>query len=88
MISRFGPLKPADKFAGYSTPIPGGLYLTGAGTHPVAGISGMPGQNAARVMLKEFRKEDGAGLGDRLRSGLVREKTLEARYEKAVSAAR
>ncbi|SDU69372.1 phytoene desaturase family protein [Gordonia westfalica] len=87
VISRFGPLKPADKFAGYSTPIPG-LYLTGAGTHPVAGISGMPGQNAARVMLKEFRKEDGAGLGDRLRSGLVREKTLEARYEKAVSAAR
>ncbi|UAK39427.1 NAD(P)/FAD-dependent oxidoreductase [Gordonia bronchialis] len=87
VISRFGPLKPADKFAGYNTPIPG-LYLTGAGTHPVAGISGMPGQNAARVMLKEFRKEDGAGLGDRLRSGLVREKTLEARYEKAVSAAR
>jgi len=87
VISRMGPLKPADKFAGYSTPIPG-LYLTGAGTHPVAGISGMPGQNAARVMLKEFRKEDGAGLSDRIRLGRMREKTLEARYDKAVSASR
>ncbi len=56
-ISRFGPNKPVAGFAGYKTPVEG-LYLTGSGTHPVAGISGMPGQNAARTMLKHFRLED------------------------------
>ena len=39
-ITRFGPRKPAPGFAGYRTPVPG-LFLTGSGTHPVAGISGM-----------------------------------------------
>ncbi|MCW3015103.1 MAG: crtI2 [Solirubrobacterales bacterium] len=60
LITRFGPLKPAAGFAGYSTPVPG-LFLTGSGTHPVAGISGMPGQNAARTMLKVFKREDKKG---------------------------
>lgn len=60
LITRFGPLKPAAGFAGYSTPVPG-LFLTGSGTHPVAGISGMPGQNAARTMLKLFKREDKKG---------------------------
>jgi phytoene dehydrogenase-like protein len=62
LITRFGPNKPAVGFAGYSTPIPG-LFLTGSGTHPVAGISGMPGQNAAKTMLKLFRREDRKGKG-------------------------
>ncbi len=69
-ISRFGPNKPVAGFAGYRTPVEG-LFLTGSGTHPVAGISGMPGQNAARTMLKQFRLEDKGGrlgaLADRLR---------------------
>jgi phytoene dehydrogenase-like protein len=60
LITRFGPAKPAVGFAGYSTPIPG-LFLTGSGTHPVAGISGMPGQNAANRMLKVFKREDRKG---------------------------
>src|SRR5262249_51147052 len=30
VITRFGPAKPAGKFAGYRTPVPG-LFLTGAG---------------------------------------------------------
>ena len=34
LISRFGPLKPAAGLAGYRTPVKG-LYLSGAGTHPV-----------------------------------------------------
>lgn len=69
-ISRFGPNKPVAGFAGYRTPVEG-LFLTGSGTHPVAGISGMPGQNAARTMLKQFKLEDKGGrlgiLADRLR---------------------
>lgn len=52
-ITRMGPFKPAVGFAGYKTPIPG-LYLSGGGTHPVAGICGMPGQNAARTLLKNI----------------------------------
>jgi len=61
-LSRFGPNKPVLGFAGYRTPVPG-LFLTGSGTHPVAGISGMPGQNAARTMIKQFRAEDRGGRG-------------------------
>ncbi len=60
VLTRFGPAKPAIGFGGYKTPVPG-LFLTGSGTHPVAGISGMPGQNAARTMVKLFAKEDKYG---------------------------
>jgi phytoene dehydrogenase-like protein len=60
IITRFGATKPAWGFGGYSTPVPG-LFLTGSGTHPVAGISGMPGQNAAKTMIKLFKREDKHG---------------------------
>jgi phytoene dehydrogenase-like protein len=85
VISRFGPLKPAEKFAGYHTPVPG-LYLTGAGTHPVAGISGMPGQNAARVMLKDFRKQDNGSLTERVKAAAATDIILGARFDRANSA--
>jgi phytoene dehydrogenase-like protein len=61
VVTRFGPAKPAWGFGGYSTPVPG-LFLTGSGTHPVAGISGMPGQNAAKTMIKLFKREDRKGV--------------------------
>jgi len=54
-ISRFGVGRPAIGLAGYSTPIPG-LYLSGSGTHPSAGISGLPGRNAAQALLDNLRK--------------------------------
>ena len=54
-MSRSGPLKPARGLAGYKTPVDG-LFITGSGTHPVAGICGIPGQIAARVVLKNVRK--------------------------------
>ncbi len=72
-ISRFGPNKPVAGFAGYRTPVDG-LFLTGSGTHPVAGISGMPGQNAARTMLKQFRLEDNGGRLGALREWFKRDK--------------
>jgi phytoene dehydrogenase-like protein len=59
-ITRFGPLKPAMGLAGYDTPVPG-LFLTGSGTHPVAGISGMPGQNCARRVLEVLARQDKHG---------------------------
>ncbi|MBA2324957.1 MAG: dehydrogenase, partial [Pseudonocardiales bacterium] len=56
----FGPRRPAAGFSGYRTPVPG-LFLTGSGTHPIAGINGLPGKNAADTMIKYFRKEDREG---------------------------
>jgi len=75
-ITRFGPNKPVAGFAGYATPVPG-LFLTGSGTHPVAGISGMPGQNAARTMIKQFRMEDRGGRLGALKLRLTREKVAK-----------
>ncbi|MDQ8046220.1 MAG: hypothetical protein REI11_16560, partial [Patulibacter sp.] len=37
----------------YRTPVPG-LFLTGAGTFPGAGVSGAPGRNAAQVVLGDL----------------------------------
>ncbi len=55
-LSRFGAGRPALGFAGYSTPVPG-LYLSGSGTHPSAGISGLPGRNSAQALIAALRKE-------------------------------
>jgi phytoene dehydrogenase-like protein len=52
--TRFGPLRPAVGLAGYRTPVDG-LFLSGASTHPSAGICGVPGQQAAKAVLKSLR---------------------------------
>jgi beta-carotene ketolase (CrtO type) len=41
--------RPSPSLSGYRTPI-GGLFLTGAGTHPGGGVTGLPGRNAAAVV--------------------------------------
>jgi phytoene dehydrogenase-like protein len=56
IITRFGPSRPAMGLGGYKTPVPG-LYLSGSGTHPIAGINGMPGMNAAKTLIKALKKE-------------------------------
>jgi phytoene dehydrogenase-like protein len=60
IITRFGPARPAIGLGGYKTPVPG-LYLSGSGTHPIAGINGMPGMNAAKTLIKQLRKEGPIG---------------------------
>ena len=62
IISRFGPSRPAMGLGGYKTPVPG-LYLSGSGTHPIAGINGMPGMNAAKTLIKNLMKESGGRIG-------------------------
>jgi phytoene dehydrogenase-like protein len=52
-LLRQGPLRPARGFGGYRTPVPG-LYLTGAGTHPGGSVSGIPGQLAAKVLVRDM----------------------------------
>jgi phytoene dehydrogenase-like protein len=49
-------LRPALEFSQYRGPL-NGLYLSGASTHPGGGITGQPGRNAARVILKDFVRE-------------------------------
>ncbi|MDX2271403.1 MAG: NAD(P)/FAD-dependent oxidoreductase [Cyanobacteriota bacterium] len=46
-------LRPMPGFADYRTPL-AGLYLCGSGTHPGGGVSGIPGHNAAQVVLKDW----------------------------------
>jgi phytoene dehydrogenase-like protein len=40
--------------ADYRSPVPG-LYMCGASTHPGGGVTGLPGFNAAREMIRDFR---------------------------------
>jgi phytoene dehydrogenase-like protein len=47
-------LRPVLGWARYATPLPG-LYLCGSGTHPGGGVSGAPGHNAAREILRRNR---------------------------------
>ncbi|MEM9531499.1 MAG: NAD(P)/FAD-dependent oxidoreductase [Pseudomonadota bacterium] len=44
-------LRPVYGAAQYATPV-AGLYLCGAGCHPGGGVTGWPGRNAARQLLK------------------------------------
>jgi phytoene dehydrogenase-like protein len=48
-------MRPVAGFAQYRTPVEG-LYLCGAGTHPGGGVTGAPGHNAARRVLKDLRR--------------------------------
>jgi len=46
-------MRPLPGWAQYRTPI-NGLYLCGAGTHPGGGVTGAPGYNAARRVLRDL----------------------------------
>ncbi len=48
-------LRPAAGYADYRAPIPG-LYLCGSGSHPGGGVSGLPGRNAARAIVRDLRR--------------------------------
>ncbi|MEE9217671.1 MAG: NAD(P)/FAD-dependent oxidoreductase [Acidobacteriota bacterium] len=47
-------LRPVPGYADYRTPLRN-LYMCGSGTHPGGGILGLPGHNAAREILKDWR---------------------------------
>lgn len=47
--------RPMLGFADYRTPVRG-LYLCGAGAHPGGGVTGLPGHNAAREILRDLRR--------------------------------
>jgi phytoene dehydrogenase-like protein len=47
--------RPALGYGDYRTPLEG-LYLCGSGAHPGGGVTGVPGRNAAREILRDKRK--------------------------------
>jgi phytoene dehydrogenase-like protein len=54
-------MRPVAGLARYRTPVRG-LYLSGAGTHPGGGVTGLPGVLAARTIISDQRR-----VTDRLR---------------------
>jgi beta-carotene ketolase (CrtO type) len=62
--------RPSPGLAGYRTPI-GGLFLTGAGTHPGGGVTGVPGRNAAAVVLAALGRRGRRARGRRVRRRLA-----------------
>ena len=52
--------RPMLGHADYRGPI-AGLYTCGSGTHPGGGVTGAPGHNAAREVLRDFRPRHKAG---------------------------
>ncbi len=48
--------RPMLGYADYRSPV-AGLYLCGAGSHPGGGVTGAPGHNAAREILRDFRRK-------------------------------
>ncbi|HET9106110.1 MAG TPA: NAD(P)/FAD-dependent oxidoreductase [Steroidobacteraceae bacterium] len=47
--------RPMLGYGDYRGPLRG-LYMCGAGTHPGGGVTGAPGHNAAREILRDFRR--------------------------------
>ncbi|MGE5735102.1 MAG: phytoene desaturase family protein, partial [Acidobacteriota bacterium] len=47
-------MRPVPGWSQYRMPI-AGLYLCGAGTHPGGGVTGAPGHNAARQVLRDWK---------------------------------
>jgi phytoene dehydrogenase-like protein len=47
--------RPMLGHANYRGPLPG-LYMCGAGTHPGGGVTGLPGHNAAREILRDLKR--------------------------------
>jgi phytoene dehydrogenase-like protein len=54
-LDQFLYMRPVPGYAQYRAPIEG-LYMCGAGTHPGGGVTGLPGYNAAREILKDWGK--------------------------------
>ena len=52
-IDQLMSMRPSPSLSGYTTPVEG-LYLTGAGTHPGGGITGVPGRNTAGVVMEDL----------------------------------
>jgi len=48
-------MRPVPGYSAYRSPVEG-LYLCGSGAHPGGGLTGAPGRNAARAVLKGWKR--------------------------------
>ena len=48
-------MRPVLGHADYRLPVKG-LYLCGSGAHPGGGVTGAPGHNCAREILRDFKR--------------------------------
>jgi phytoene dehydrogenase-like protein len=48
-------MRPAPGYSDYRSPVHA-LYQCGASTHPGGAVSGVPGHNAAREVLRDVRR--------------------------------
>ena len=55
MLDQLFAARPVLGYGDYRGPLRG-LYMCGAGTHPGGGVSGLPGHNAAREILRDARR--------------------------------
>lgn len=55
-FTRLGPLRPARGWGKHVTDVPG-LVLSGAGTQPGGGVTGMPGKKAAQELMRWMKKQ-------------------------------
>ena len=60
-----GYFRPVEGWSAYRTPI-AGLYQTGACTHPGGSVSGLPGRNCARVLLRDLDSSLEDAIGTRV----------------------
>ncbi len=67
-LEQFYTFRPVIGWARYRTPIRG-LYLCGAGTHPGGGVTGAPGMNASREILKDLKSKEAGGRSRRQEVG-------------------
>jgi phytoene dehydrogenase-like protein len=61
--------RPVLGHADHRMPVPG-LYLCGSGAHPGGGVTGAPGHNAARAVLKDLVKQGRGARGEVGHQGL------------------
>jgi phytoene dehydrogenase-like protein len=52
--------RPIPGHGDYRTPV-AGMYLCGSGTHPGGGVMGVPGRNAASVILRDQKRGEFVG---------------------------
>lgn len=73
VLSQMGPWRPIPALAGYRSPIPG-VWHTAAGAAPMAFLSGWPGRNAAREVLRTTRRRRGRAAVQRALGGASRQR--------------
>ncbi|HEX6330373.1 MAG TPA: NAD(P)/FAD-dependent oxidoreductase [Actinomycetota bacterium] len=56
--------RPIPNYGDYRSPV-AGMYLCGSGTHPGGGVMGVPGRNAATVVLRDHKRGE---FVDRIRN--------------------